>query len=352
MILDVHNYMHYCLGMSPSDNNCPNIVNPDEMYNIWQQLSHQYKTNEFVIFDVMNEPSRLSTHQVLENTAAALKAIQEEEKDGGVNNLVLIEGNGWTGASTWGDNWYDTATSDKKSNAQVLTAENLKISGVTYENIAINVHQYYGQLTGMGEVPPQCEGTTSGILSELNFEFLINWLKENKFKAFLTETGAASNQHCADIIRTYLGAVNDSGVFVGWTVWSAFNNPFISRSNLYPTDDKIQFNSGIAVYLTPLTQDSKQIRLVFEGGLPSGNKYSLTVKSQDSSMSKKIVDSLDGGDVALDPVIVDGWAYSISAESLDGSSHFDCGAITSNVVLLTGCELIETDDHNIPEHTL
>lgn len=47
------------------------------------------------------------------------------------------------------------------------------------------------------------------------------WLKDNNYTAFLSEFGAAANPTCFEVLNNTITHLEDSGVFVGWTYWSA-----------------------------------------------------------------------------------------------------------------------------------
>ena len=63
----------------------------------------------------MNEPNSMSTPLWAATAAKAIQAI----RSAGAKQLVLVPGNGWTGAHSWMQNWPDTSGS-KLSNAQAF----------------------------------------------------------------------------------------------------------------------------------------------------------------------------------------------------------------------------------------
>ncbi len=53
---------------------------------------------------------------------------------------LMIKGNGWTGAHSWLDTWYDQGANPQRSNAQTMIEVNDPINKMIFE-----VHQYFGK---------------------------------------------------------------------------------------------------------------------------------------------------------------------------------------------------------------
>ena len=99
VILDPHNYARY-YGALVGSGSVPNSAFAD----FWSRLAAQYKSNPRVIFGLMNEPHDMPTEQWVAAANAAIAAIRAA----GAQNLILVPGNGWTGAHSWSDGWYGT----------------------------------------------------------------------------------------------------------------------------------------------------------------------------------------------------------------------------------------------------
>merc|ERR1719282_787404 len=118
-IIDPHNYARYSLdgtvdggqiiGGNGSD------VSIAHFADLWVKLALHFKENPNVIFGLMNEPRQMSTSTWASAAQAAIQAIRNI----GANQLVLVPGNGWTGANSWQQNWYDT-DDEQLSNAEVF----------------------------------------------------------------------------------------------------------------------------------------------------------------------------------------------------------------------------------------
>ncbi|CAK8710888.1 Cellulase family glycosylhydrolase [Candidatus Electronema halotolerans] len=211
VILDPHNYQRYY----PDSNDVQKrLVGTDEVpdsafADFWSKLASHYKENNQVIFGLMNEPNSMPTAQLVTSENAAIAAI----RDAGAKNLILVPGNGWTGAWSWTATWYDGANSEAMLN--IVDSEN---------NFAFEVHQYM-----------DCD--SSGQSSEIcnndpyitwKFEEFTNWLKEHNFKGFLAEfavanstIGTAEDQIGDEVIYNMLTYIKEnSDVWLGWTWWA------------------------------------------------------------------------------------------------------------------------------------
>ena len=85
----------------------------------------------------MNEPNTMLTETWLSDANAGIAGIRAA----GANQLILVPGNGWTGAHGWSQSYYGT------SNSQVMT-------GVvdSANNFAFEVHQYFdGDYSGTSD---------------------------------------------------------------------------------------------------------------------------------------------------------------------------------------------------------
>ena len=95
------------------------------------------ETGAQLMLDLMNEPHSMPTEQVLQNLNAAIGAVRKR----GLKNLVLLEGNGWTGMHSW----TQAQGPRNPSNAQVFTRQSILD---TADHYAINV-RFYEALFGL-----------------------------------------------------------------------------------------------------------------------------------------------------------------------------------------------------------
>lgn len=109
VILDLHNYMcTFPIGSVTGGGGGPAPVTAAQMQEIWTQIATKFKdlaeqydgqhgAPNQLIFEVMNEPNTMNTSTVIANNNAGIAAIRAV----GIDNLVLVEGNGWSGLHSW-----------------------------------------------------------------------------------------------------------------------------------------------------------------------------------------------------------------------------------------------------------
>ena len=197
VVLDPHNYARYknnIIGAS-------SVTNAN-FADFWGRLATVYKNNPAVLFGLMNEPSEMSTETWVAAANAAIVAIRNV----GANNVILVPGNGWTGAHSWDQNWYGTA------NAVAMLS--IKDSA---NNIMFEAHQYLdSNSSGNSDI---CVSPTIGAERLVTFT---NWLRTNGKKGFLGEFAGGNNATCNQGIANMLAYMQaNADVWAGWTWWAA-----------------------------------------------------------------------------------------------------------------------------------
>lgn len=172
------------------------------LVDFWGRLAAHYQSNPQVIFSVMNEPHTMPTETVRDLANSAISAVRRR----GATNLVLISGNGWSGAHSWNQTWYGTANG-------------VAMLGITDpgQNYAFEVNQYLDD--DASGATDTCVSQTIG--SQRLTEFT-NWLREHQQRGFLGKFAGGRNETCLaalDDMLTYLDG--NSEVWLGWTYWAA-----------------------------------------------------------------------------------------------------------------------------------
>ena len=197
VVLDPHNSARYygeIIGASD--------VQIADFVDFWTRLATEFADQPTVIFGLINEPYDMQTELWLETANAAIAGIRAT----GARNLILVPGNGWSGAHAWGDDYYGTA------NADVMGAINDPFGNFAYE-----VHQYLDE--DSSGTAPECVSETIGAE---RLDFFTKWLKTNGARGFLGEFAGGRNPTCmaaVDNMLTYLDAHED--VWLGWAWWAA-----------------------------------------------------------------------------------------------------------------------------------
>ncbi|KAJ4364405.1 hypothetical protein N0V83_008999 [Neocucurbitaria cava] len=208
VILDAHNYMRYndpssqpSSGSIIGNTNDTKAATTQNLATFWSALSTRFITNPNVIFGIMNEPHDMPTSLILANNQAMINAIRAA----GARQLILVPGNGFTGAQRWLNKTCTTCD----PNADVLTAITDPMS-----NFAFDMHLYFDNDTSGTH-----EECTSA--APANILPVTSWLREHNYTALLSEFGAGSNAACFATVNATLTHLEQNKEFIGWTYWSA-----------------------------------------------------------------------------------------------------------------------------------
>ena len=196
VILNPHNFARY-YGDPVGSTKVPDATFAD----LWKRLAEKYGTNSNVLFNLVNEPHDMSTEQWVGAANAAIAAI----RTAGATNLVVVPGNGWTGAHSWTSSYYGTPNSTAM----------LKISDPK-NNIVFEVHQYMDDDSSGSS--GNCVSTTIG---RERLQAFVRWLRDNNKKGFLGEFAGGNNSTCNAAVKNMLDYVHSaSDVMIGWTWWA------------------------------------------------------------------------------------------------------------------------------------
>ncbi|KEP48093.1 glycoside hydrolase family 5 protein [Rhizoctonia solani 123E] len=203
-ILDPHNYMRYnnpsqqpMTGSIIGDTSDLKAATTAQFQAFWNQLAGRFKTNEKVIFGIMNEPHDMPTSLVLSNNQAAINGIRAA----GAKQLILAPGNDWTGGHSW------TGYANASSEYMFKMTDPLK-------NLAIEVHEYLD----VDYSGSHAECTQPG---PSNLAALTAWLKKYGLKAIVGETGGGQNSNCYAQLKELFGYLAANDEYIGWTGWAA-----------------------------------------------------------------------------------------------------------------------------------
>ncbi len=171
-------------------------------------------------YGLINEPNDMSTMAWFSAAQAAITAIRNT----GSTQRIHVPGNGYSAASTWTSNFYDTA-STKRSNAYGWLNANGAGQPINdpLDNIVAEVHTYLDTDQGGGTTE-----ITSITAARDHISVALNEAAAHGYRIYLGEIGlyaGATNapQAWADFIA-YFNANAGSGVFLGFT-WFAGGDP-------------------------------------------------------------------------------------------------------------------------------
>ncbi len=196
VVIDPHNYARYYGRLLGSE------VSDSAFADLWTRLANRFKSDERVIFGLMNEPNTMRSEQWARSANVAIQAIRAT----GASNLILVPGVAWSGAHSWLQDWYGTP------NAQVMLTIRDPLN-----NMAFEAHQYLdGDASGTNE---RCAGTNVG---DERMRAFTGWLRQHGKKGFLGEFGAGRNQTCMSALESLLSHLDQNAdVYLGFTYWAA-----------------------------------------------------------------------------------------------------------------------------------
>ncbi len=196
VILDPHNYAGYGddrIGEGP--------VDAKAFADFWSRLSAPFAGRDDVIFLLMNEPVGITAKTWLEAANAAIAGIRQA----GAENLIMVPGTIWTGASHWFDD------QDGGSNAELLQ----KIHD-PLKRFAFDLHQYMDKdYSGTHATCPRVQDAIQAL------EGVSGWLRQHGFSGFLGEFGGTKSPDCLTGLAEFAEYINGQGdIWLGWTVWA------------------------------------------------------------------------------------------------------------------------------------
>lgn len=193
VILDVHNYATYGGKKIGSDE-----VPPEAFLDLWQRLASVFSDPDKTIFDLMNEPSKISTGDWAQIAQKTVDVIRKK----GAKNIILVSGGGWSGAHDW--------MKGNPSNADAFA--NFKDP---LHRSWLETHQY---------ADPGFSGTKKNCIEADRLSRVMkrmtDWAHDNHQKLFLGEFGTPPGDACMAALDAMLSEVNDSDAWRGWTYWA------------------------------------------------------------------------------------------------------------------------------------
>ncbi len=186
----------------------------------WTKMANVFKGNPLVWFRLITEPHDMSTMSWWTTAQATVNAIRAT----GATQRILVPGNDYSAASTWTDNFYDTAPV-QRSNAFGYLNANGPGQPLTdpRNNTIIEVHTYVDP--DEGGVSPEITSVTA---AREHVAVAIAEARAHGYRLFLGEIGMYAGQTTDDghpasaawaNFAAYARANTD--VLLGWTWWAA-----------------------------------------------------------------------------------------------------------------------------------
>ena len=186
----------------------------------WSKMATPFAGNPLVSFGLVNEPNTMSTMSWWASAQAAITAIRAT----GSTQWIYVPGNGWTAASSWTSNWYDTAVTQRSNAYGWLNANGVGVPiSDPLNRTAVEVHTYLDvdEAGGTTEI-------TSLTAARDHLAIVVNEARAHGYKVFLGEmgfwAGAVANDASpaaavwANFIAYFLA---NPDVMSGYTWWAA-----------------------------------------------------------------------------------------------------------------------------------
>ena len=180
----------------------------------WSKMATIYANNPRVAIGLVNEPNNMSTMSWFGIAQDAVNAIRKA----GFTGEIYVPGNGWTGAGSWNDSWYDTG-SPKRSNAYGWM--NARGAGKPLLDplgkMTVEVHTYADSDAG---------GSSTEVLSttttRLRVKVVTDWAKANSLKVWVGEVGMyASASNASGNWRDFVSYLDSSSdTLIGFAWWA------------------------------------------------------------------------------------------------------------------------------------
>ncbi|MGH8042920.1 MAG: glycoside hydrolase family 5 protein [Rudaea sp.] len=183
----------------------------------WSRMAALFKDNPRVAFGLVNEPNSMSTTTWFTAAQAAITAI----RNAGSTQTIFVPGNGYTAASSWTADYYDTDAT-QHSNAYGWLNANGDGMPLTdpLNNIVIEVHTYLDP--DQCACGPNADEITSVTAARTQIAVTLNWATANGYKMYLGEIGMyAGNPGAAAAWADYVDYFGtNAGPIVGFTWWA------------------------------------------------------------------------------------------------------------------------------------
>lgn len=180
----------------------------------WTKMANHFKDNPRVGFSLINEPNYMSTMTWFSAAQAAITAIRAT----GASNRIYVPGNGYSAASTWEMNSYDTATPQRSNSYGWLNARGAGQPLLDpQDNIFVEVHTYVDENQGGLD-----NGITSVTAARDHVKHTVDWARARGIRVYLGEIGMyAGNALAAQTWSNFMTYANaNTDTLIGFTWWA------------------------------------------------------------------------------------------------------------------------------------
>jgi endoglucanase len=196
LVLDAHQYGRRREGGQSRIIGEDLAVTSQHFADFWSALASHFAAQSHVVFGLLNEPHDQDLDNLVRVQNAAIAAIRAT----GARHLILVSGNGWSGAHSW----------ISRGNGEAMLNIQDRI-----DNFAFDAHQYLDR-DSSGTNAQCAPGSGAQRLAAFT-----QWARQHRKKGFLGEFGAAANDRCLTELGALLSFVDaHTDVWLGWTYWA------------------------------------------------------------------------------------------------------------------------------------
>jgi endoglucanase len=181
---------------------------------LWSRMATIFASNPLVCYGLVNEPNNMSTMSWWASAQAAVTAIRST----GSTQRINVPGNGYTAASSWTNNFYDTAT-PQRSNAYGWLNTNGVGAPISdpINNMTVEVHTYL-DVSESGN----STGITSTTAARDHLSVAVNEARARGYTVYVGEIGFyAGNPIAAAAWTDFISYANaNTDTFIAFTWWA------------------------------------------------------------------------------------------------------------------------------------
>ena len=188
------------------------VVTNAHFADFWSKMAVLFASNSRVAIGLVNEPSNMSTMTWFSAAQAAITAVRAT----GFGGDIQVPGNGWTGAGSWNEAWYDTASPQRSNAYGWLNARGLGLPLLDpLARLVVGVHSYADS-----DAAGSSTATVSSTISRTRVKVAVDWARANGIEVFVGEIGMSSTAANASANWTdfvaYLDANADTLTGYAW----------------------------------------------------------------------------------------------------------------------------------------
>jgi endoglucanase len=194
------------------------VVTTAHFADFWSKMATIYRANPRVTIGLVNEPNNMNTMTWFAAAQTTITAIRNT----GFSGDIHVPGNGWTGAGSWNDTWYDKGYPQRSNAYGWLNARGPGLPLTDpLDKLVVGVHTYAD-----ADASGSTASVVSSTISRTRVKVTVDWARANGLKVFVGEIGmyAAATNATANW-TDFVSYVNESSDTLTGFAWWACGKP-------------------------------------------------------------------------------------------------------------------------------